>query len=387
VKIMIERSLKHYGVKPGTIYLQGGDPNFATPAHIRDAAIKAIIEGYTHYAPSNGIPELREAIANYYAKYGIKYDPNQIIVTSGGNPALHMINITLLEPGDEVLVFDPSFARYFGEPPTLGAIVKPVPLSKPGYHLDPEDLKVNISKKSKMIVLCNPNNPTGTVYSKKELKAIADIAIDNNLVVVTDEFYSEFIYDNKKHIAISSLDGMSERTIVLVGCTKMFNFTGWRLASLLIPKKYYKLVQNKTRYIGVRPATFVQRAGVEAFKAIMKPYGKEVMKAHRLEYKQRRNYFCKRMDEIDGINCHTFEGAFYAYPDVSSFGMSIPTFIEELEHKEGVLVGNGERHGGVSIIGKKSLAYGHIRPALVQDLDILEEAANRIEHFTKNITK
>jgi aspartate/methionine/tyrosine aminotransferase len=384
---MIERSYKHYSVKPGTIYLRGGDPNFATPAHIRDAAIKAIIEGYTHYAPSEGIPELRDSIANYYSKYGVKYDPDQIMVTSGGSPALHMINVSMLEPGDEVLVFDPSFSRYFSEPPTLGAVVKPVPLLNPGFHLDPEDLKANINEKSKMIVLCNPNNPTGTVYSKSELKAIADIAIDNDLIVVSDEFYSEFTYDDKKHVAISSLDGMSERTFVLVGGTKMFNFTGWRLASLILPKAYYKLVEKKTRFIGVRPATFVQRAGAEAFNAMSTKYGKEVMKAHREEYDRRRNFFCKRMDEIDGINCHTFEGAFYAYPDVSSFGLPVSSFIDELEREEGVLVGNGEGHGGVSVIGEKSPAFGHIRPALVQDVDVLEEAAAKIERFTKEIPK
>lgn len=384
---MIERSYKHYSVKPGTIYLRGGDPNFATPAHIRDAAIKAIIEGYTHYAPSAGIPELREAIANYYSKYGIKYDPDQITVTAGGSPALHMINVAMLDPGDDVLVFDPSFARYFGEPPTMDVNVVPVPLSKTGFHLDPDDLNERISKKSKMIVLCNPNNPTGTVYSKGELKAIADIAIDNDLMVVSDEFYSEFVYDGKKHTAISALDGMGERTFVLVGGTKMFNFTGWRLASLIIPKHYYETVEKKTRYIGVRPATFVQRAGAEAFDAMATKYGQAVMKEHRDEYDRRRTFFCKRMDEIEGINCHTFDGAFYAYPDVSSFGIPVSKFVDDLEREEGVLVGNGEGHGGVSIIGDKSLAYGHIRPALVQDVDVLEDAGNRIEKYTKNISK
>jgi aspartate/methionine/tyrosine aminotransferase len=384
---LIERSYNHYNVKLGAIYLSGGDPNFATPAHIRDAAIKAIIEGYTHYAPSEGIPELREAITSYYAKYGVNYDPSQVMVTPGGSAALHMCNVSLLEPGDEVLVFDPSFSRYFGEPPTLGAKVKPVPLLKPGYHLDPEDLKANISKKSKMIVLCNPNNPTGTVYSKQELKAIADVAIDHNLVVVSDEFYSEFIYDEKKHTAISSLDNMSERTIVLVGGTKMFNFTGWRLASLLIPKEHYEIVERKTRFMGNRPATFIQRAGAVAFNAMRTEYGKVVMKDHRDEYDRRRRFFCKRLNEIEGINCHTFEGAFYAYPDVSSYGIPVVDFLKQLELKEGVLVANGEGHGGVSIIGEKSPAYGHIRPALVQDVDVLEEAANRIERFTKNIKK
>jgi aminotransferase len=382
---LIERSYKHYSVKPGTIYLRGGDPNFATPAHIRDAAIKAIIDGYTHYAPSEGIPELRQAITDYYSKYGIIYDPDQILVTSGGSPALHMVNVAMLEPGDEVLVFDPSFSRYFGEPPTLGASVVPVPLQKTGYHLDPDDLNSRVTKKSKMIVLCNPNNPTGTVYSKTELKAISEIAIDNNLVVVSDEFYNEFVYDGKEHIAISSFDGMDERTFVLVGGTKMFNFTGWRLASLILPKEHYEHVKKKTRFIGVRPATFVQKAGAAAFKAMSTSYGKAVLKAHKDEFDNRRNFFCKRMNEIDGITCHTFEGAFYAYPDVSSFGVPVSKFIDDLENQEGVLVGNGEGHGAVSIDGDKSPAFGHIRPALVQDVDILEEAANKIERFTKKL--
>lgn len=384
---MIERSNKHYSVKPGTIYLRGGDPNFATPAHIRDAAIKALIEGYTHYAPTEGIPELREAIANYYSKYGITYDPGQIMITPGGSPALHMVNVSFLEPGDEVLVFDPSFSRYFAEPPTMGAKVVPVPLLEKGYHLDPEDLKSRISKKSKMIVICNPNNPSGTVYSQEELRAIADVAIDNDLIVVSDEFYSEFVYDDKKHTAISSLEGMSERTIVLIGGTKMFNFTGWRLASLIIPKAHYKQVETSTRFMGLRPATFIQRAGSVAFNTMTTRYGKEVMKAHRDEYDARRKLFCKRMDEIEGISCHTFEGAFYAYPDVSSFGIPVSRFVDELEQKEGVLVGSGESHGGVSIIGEKSIAHGHIRPALVQDLEDLEEAADRIERFTKTLKK
>jgi aspartate/methionine/tyrosine aminotransferase len=384
---LLERSQKHYGLKPDTIYLSGGDPNFATPAHIRDAAIKAIIDGYTHYAPSEGIPELREAIARYYTKYGTLYDPNQVIITPGGSAALHMVNISFLEPGDEVLVFDPSFSRYFSEPPSLGAKVVPVPLKEPNYHLNEEDLKERVNEKSKIIVLCNPNNPTGTVYTKEELKSISDVATDNDLIVVSDEFYSEFIYDDKKHSAISSIGDMDQRTIVLVGGTKMFNFTGWRLASLLIPKGYYEQVEKKTQYIGLRPATFIQRAGVEAFNSLRNPYGAAVMKEHRDEYDRRRTFFCKRMDEIEGINCHLFEGAFYAYPDISSFGISTSKFVKDLERKEKVQVANGEGHGGVSIVGEKSPAYGHIRPALVQDLDVLEEAAARIEHFTKNISR
>jgi len=382
---LIERSFKHYGVDPGVIFLRGGDPNFATPAHIRDAAIKAILDGYTHYAPTEGIPELREAIVGYYSKYGVDYDPSQVYVTPGGSAALHISNITFLKPGDEVLTFDPSFARYYAEPPTLGVDVVPVPLTKPGYHFDPEELERRVTDRSRMFVLCNPNNPTGTVFTKEELKAIADTAMENDMIVVSDEFYNEFVYDGHEHIAISSIDGMKERTLVVVGATKMFSFTGWRLACLIIPEGYYQKVSTRARYLGLRPATFVQVAGAAGFRAMTEPIGVGVMKEWRDEYDRRRKFFCKRMDEIDGISCHTFEGAFYAYPDVSSFDIPIPRFIDELEKKEKVQVGNGERHGGVGILGKESRAYGHIRPALVQDVDVLEEAADRIERYVKSL--
>ena len=382
---LIERSHPHYRRIPGSIYLAGGDPNFATPSHIRDAAIKAIIEGYTHYPPTEGIPELREAIVEYYSQFGVKYKPSQAYITPGGGGALHLANIALVDKGDEILTFDPSFSRYFTTPYYMDQKVVPVPLTEPGYHLNPEELKKRVTNKSKMLIICNPNNPTGTVYTKEEYKAIADIIIDNDMIALTDEFYCEFIYDGRKHIALSSIDGMKERTAVLIGGTKCFAFTGWRLASLIVPEELYPKVANTARHLGARPSTFIQRAGAVAFKSALKPHGKGVLKEWRDEYDRRRKYFCKRMDEIDGISCHTFEGAFYAYPDVSSFGVPIDKFVEDLLNKGKVQVGNGENHGGVRLIGKESPAYGHIRPALVQDVEVLEEAGDRIERFVKTL--
>jgi len=381
---VIERSAKHYAVGPGEIYLSGGDPNFATPAHIRDAAIKAIIDGYTHYPPTQGIPECREAIAKYYSKYGVDYDPSQVYITSGGGAALYYAIAGFLKPGDEVLAFDPSYAANFRYPSRLGAKTVPVPLTEPGYHLDPEELKKRVTDRSKLIMLTNPNNPAGTVYTKEELKAIADIVIDNDLIVIADEFYIEYVYDGREHIAISSLDGMKERTVAVVGATKCFAFTGWRLAAMIAPKELYPVVSAQPVF-RIGPATFVQYAGAVGFRALLETHGKGVMKEWRDEFDRRRKFFCKRMDEIDGISCHTFEGAFYAYPDISSFGVPIPKFIDELLKKENVRVANGEGHGGVSVLGKESLAYGHIRPALVQDMDALEEAANKIERFVKTL--
>jgi aspartate/methionine/tyrosine aminotransferase len=349
---LIERSARHYGVGPGEIYLRGGDPNFATPAYIRDAAIKAILEGYTHYPPRGGIPECREAITRYYSKYGVDYDPSQVFITSGGGAALYLSMAGILEPGDEVLVFDPSYAANFSYPAALGAKVVPVPLTESGFHFDPEELKKRVTDRSKMFILNNPNNPTGTIHTIEELRALADIAVENDLTVISDEFYIEYVYDGKEHTAVSSLDGMKERTIVVIGGTKCFAFTGWRLASMIIPQQHYRKVTDPIIF-RIGPATFVQRAGAVGFTGLTQPHGMEVMKEWRDEFDRRRKFFCKRMDEIEGIKCHTFEGAFYAYPDISSL--------------------------------KESRAHGHIRPALVQDLETLEEAANRIERFIKSL--
>lgn len=381
---MIERSAKHYGVGSGEIYMSGGDPNFATPAHIRDAAIKAILNGYTHYPPSEGIPECREAIANYYSGFGVDYDHSQIYITSGGGAALYHAIASFLGPGDEVLAIDPSYAANFSYPLSLGADVVPVPLTELGYHLDPEELKKRITEKSKLFMLTNPCNPTGTVFTRDELRAVADIAIDNDLLVVSDEFYLEYIYDGREHVAISSLDGMKDRTIVVLGGTKIFAFTGWRMASMIIPERFYSQVTDKIVY-RIGPATFVQKAAAVGFNALNEPYGAGVMSEWRDEFDRRRKFFCKRMDDIDGITCHTFEGAFYAYPDVSSFGVPVDKIVKELLEKEKLRVASGERFGGVRIIGKDSPAYGHIRPCLVQDLDVLEEAANRIEYYVKTL--
>lgn len=147
---MIERADPHYRLIPGAIILRGGDANFNTPPHIRDAAIKAIIDGYVHYPPTEGIPEIREALVKYYSKYGVEYDPSQVYITPGGGAALNLANVTFLESGDEALVFDPSFSRYFSMPPYLNAKIVPVPLTEPGYHFDPEELKKRVTDKSKI---------------------------------------------------------------------------------------------------------------------------------------------------------------------------------------------------------------------------------------------
>ena len=382
---MIKRSLNPLW-DPSEINMGGGDPNYATPDYIRDACIKAIIEGYTHYAPTEGIPELRESIAKYYTKYGVKYDATQVYATAGGSAALNIGIGSLIKAGDEAIVFDPGYTSDYNVTTFYGAKPVPVPLSEPGYHLNLDELKKRVTDKTKLIIITNPNNPSGTVFTEKELEGIAQVAIEKDLNVVTDEFYSEFVYDGRKHVAISSLDGMLERTVVVIGGTKVFNFTGWRLAALIVPKKLWLKVSTFAQMMGVRPATFIQRAGVVAFNGLSETYGWSVLQDQVAEYDRRRRFFCKRMNEIEGISCHMFEGAFYAFPDISKLGIPVQKFIDELKTKEKLVVANGERMGAAPTIGKAGLSYGHLRPALIQDVDVCEEAAKRIEHLAKTLT-
>ena len=381
---MIKRARNRYWDQD-VIYLRGGDPNFATPDHIRDACIKAIIEGYTHYAPMEGIPELREATVKYYAKWGVKYDPSQVYVTAGGSAALNVAIGGMLKdsPGAEVIVTDPGYASDYAIPTFWGAKVVPVPLSDPGYHLNPDELKKRVTDKTKLIVLTNPNNPTGTVFTQRELEAIRDVAVEKDLTVVSDEFYQEYVYDGRKHISISSLDGMLERTIVVIGGTKIFNFTGWRLAADIIPKKLWLKLSSFGQIMGCRPATFIQKAGVVAFDGLSEAYGWSVLQDQKAEYDRRRKVFCKRMNEIEGISCHLFEGAFYAFPDISKLGIPTAKFVADLLKSQKLEVMDGERMGAASLIGKASMSYGHIRPALTEDQ--VDVAADKIEAFVKQI--
>jgi len=354
--------------------LSAGDPDFEAPAHVKEAAIRAIEEGgrWTHYA-FRGVQEFKEAVVNYYAKYGVKYDPSQVHATAGSSVALNVALAGILEPGDECIVFDPTFAAHFRIPPYFGAKVVYVPLNKGAFHMDPEELRRRVTSRSKMIILCNPNNPAGTVYTREELEAIAEVAIENDLVVLADEIYNEFIYDGRKHIAIASLDGMKERTIVVMSFSKTFAMTGWRLGYYIAPEE---LAERLSRVpIGARPATFIQKAGAAALTGSFEPVRRMCE-----EYDRRRRFFVKRLNEIEGISCHMFEGAFYAYPDIRELGIPSARFVEEFMRREKVLISDGSRFG-------PEVAKGHLRIPLVRPIDVLETVASRMEHFVKTLQR
>jgi aspartate/methionine/tyrosine aminotransferase len=278
--------------------------------------------------------------------------------------------LATLNPSEEVVLFEPYFMAYSDIVEYLGTKEVGVPLDEnSGYRLDLEGLKENITKKTKMMVLCNPNNPSGTVFSKSELKGIADIAIDEDLLVLSDEVYCEFIWDGKEHTAIASLPGMKERTIVSSSFSKTFAMTGWRLGYILADKDLAAKIQKIP--LGYRTNTFVQIAGVAAMEGPWEP-----VKAMAEKYDRRRKFLVPRLSEITGIKCHIPEGAFYIFPNIAELKMGSEEFCISLLKEKKIFAQPGTAFG---VTGEN-----HIRIPLIKSVDEFEDIAQAIEdHINK----
>ena len=353
------------------IVLAGGDPDFPTPSHIVEAAVKALKEGMTHYTPTQGIPQLREAIAAYYKKFGVEVDPEkEIIVTPGSQQALYLTLASTVEPGDEVLIPDPSYLVYVPTVRFLGG--KPVrfTLKAEGFHLDLEEIKARITDRSKILILCSPNNPTGTVFTEEELKGVAELAEEHDLLVISDEIYSEFVWDGRRYVSMASIPGMKERTVVVVSFSKTFAMTGWRLGYLIAPGGLVEQMLKIQGNMVLCPTAHVQVAGVAALTGPWEPIRKMAE-----EYNRRREYLVKRLNEIEGINCPKPEGAFYLFPDISEVSKSSVEFCEGLMKEKRVAIVPGSAFG--------PHGEGYVRIPLVKPIEVLEEAANRIEAYVK----
>lgn len=353
----------------GTLTLLGGDPDFETPKHIRDAALKALEEGRTHYPPTPGIPELREALAEYHSKYGIDWKPSEVTVTAGSALALYASLAGTLNPGEEVILFEPFYFTYSALLKYLRVKKIPVPLvEEKGYRLDFEELKESVTQKTKMIILCTPNNPTGTVFTKEEIAGIAELAEDNDLLILSDEVYNELIWDGREHHSIASLPGMKERTIVCMSFSKTFAMTGWRLGYFIADEQITTCLASQP--IGFRPTTFIQLAGLEAIRGPWEPV-KEMAK----EYDRRRRYIVPRLNEIDGIQCQMPEGAFYVFPNIKDIGQKSIEFCEGLLTEQKVAVVPGIAFG--------STCDYNVRIPLVKPIEYLSKCADAVENYVK----
>jgi aspartate/methionine/tyrosine aminotransferase len=354
------------------INLGGGDPDFDTPLHIKNALLNAIKEGKTHYPPTYGLPVLRKAIAEYHCKHGVDWIPSETIVTAGSGVSLFASITGTVNSGEEVILLEPFFMAYSNLIEYCGANEIGVALKEEeGYRLDVEALNKKVNKKTKMIVLCNPNNPSGTVYSKHELLEIAEIVKDNDLLVLSDEVYCEFIWDGREHTSIASLPEMKERSIISSSFSKTFAMTGWRLGYILADAPIVKRIQKIP--LGYRTNTFVQIAGVEALTGSWEPVKKMVTK-----YDKRRKFMVPRLNEIEGLRCHMPEGAFYLFPSFRELGKKSETFCESLLKKKKILARPGTAFG-------KTGEY-HMRIPLIKPVEILEMIASDIEKHVSEIT-
>jgi aspartate/methionine/tyrosine aminotransferase len=351
------------------IHLEIGEPDFPTPAHIIEAAKKALDDGYTHYGPTQGLPELREAIAEHVSETrGIKVGAQHVCVTPGGKPIIFFPMLALLEPGDEVIYPDPGFPIYQSMIQVAGATPVPMPLlEKNGFSIDLDLLRDRLTSKTKMLVLNSPQNPTGGVIPPEDIKAIADLVRDRDLIVLSDEIYCRIVY-GAPPVSIASFPGMLEKTIILDGFSKTFAMTGWRMGYGVMPEWLVDAVNKLMVNSNSCTASFTQRAGVAAIKGPQDDVDKMVA-----EFRRRRDAFCAGLNRIPGVRCPVPGGAFYAIANIEGTGMDSKTAADVLLNEAGVACLNGAafgRHG-----------EGYLRFSYANSYENLMEAVKRIENI------
>ena len=355
------------------VHLEIGEPDFDTPKNIKEAAVKALNAGYTHYGPSAGIPELREAIAQYISKTrGIKVDPDEVVVTPGAKPIMFFGILALVNPGEEVLYPNPGFPIYESVANFVGAKPVPIPLKEENdFRLDSEYVKEKISKKTKMIILNSPENPTGGILTKEDLKVIADCVADrDDVIVLSDEIYSRIIYEGK-HESIVSLPGMKEKTILLDGFSKTYAMTGWRLGYGMMRKDLAQKVAQLMTNSNSCTCTFTQIAGIEAMKG-----PQDEVERIDAEFKKRREVIVSGLNNIKGITCKKPHGAFYAFPNIKGTGMDSKKLGDYLLNEAGVAVLPGTSFG--------KYGEGYLRLSFANSVENIKKALDRISKALKN---
>ncbi|QCJ44235.1 aminotransferase [Bacillus sp. S3] len=356
----------------GVISLGVGEPDFITPWSIREATILSLEQGMTAYTANPGLLELREEITNYLVtRFGVQYDPNnQIIVTIGASQAIDLAFRATLNQGDEVLIVEPAFVSY--APLVAMAGGKPVAVSTSpanGFKVTAQQIEAAITNKTKAILLCSPNNPTGSMLTKTDLIEIAEVIQRYDLLVVSDEIYAELSYD-EEFCSFASIKGMYERTILVNGFSKGFAMTGWRLGFLAAPKEFYEVMLKIHQYTTMCAPNMLQRGAIEALRNTY-----DEVESMRNSYRRRRNYVVQTLNQM-GLECHTPGGAFYVFPSIRSTGLSSEQFAEELLMQEKVAVVPGHVFG--------DSGEGYIRCSYATSMEQLQEAMKRIKRFIES---
>ena len=356
------------------VHLEIGEPNFETPENVCEAGIKAIRDGHTHYGPAQGLPEFREVIAKYISESrGIDVSIDEVAVTPGAKPIMFFGILACADEGSEVVYPNPGFPIYESVINYVGAKPVAVPLKEEvDFRFDLDVLRKSITKNTSMIIINSPQNPTGGFLLKSDLEAIAELAIENDAIVMSDEVYSQIIYDDAEHLSIAALPGMKERTIIIEGHSKTYAMTGWRLGYGVMPAdlagQIAKLMVNSNSCT----AAFTQLAGLEALSG-----PQEGVAARTAELKGRRDVIVDGLNAVEGITCKRPLGAFYVFPNVTAMPMSSDDFAEYLLQEYGVATLSGTAFG--------EYGHGYLRLSYAGSLESIEEGLKRIKEAVANL--
>ena len=354
------------------IHLEIGEPDFDTPSNIKQAAKRAIDEGFTHYGPAAGLPQTRAAIAKYISKTrGIEALPEHVVVTPGAKPIMYFVITACVNEGDEVLYPNPGFPIYESAIEFVGGTAVPVPLREENeFRVDVGDVKKLITPKTKMIILNSPQNPTGGILTEEDVREIARLAMKHDLLVLTDEVYDQIVYDGYKPFSIVSIPGMQERTVILDGFSKTYAMTGWRLGFGVMPEELAKHVTRLQINSTSCTASFSQIAAVEALTG---PRGD--VNAMVQEFRKRRDLIVDGLNAIEGIKCHRPRGAFYVFPNIKGTGKSSRELADIMLNEAGVACLSGTAFG--------KYGEGYLRFSYANSIPNIEKALTRIAKTLK----
>jgi aspartate aminotransferase len=357
------------------VHLEIGEPDFDTPSNVVEAAVDALHQGWTHYGPSAGLPELRQALAESVSRTrGVKVTSDQLVIVPGGKPIIFFTMLALIDEGDEVIYPDPGFPIYESMIRYVGGRAVPIQLREErDFSLDVDELASLISDRTKLIIVNSPQNPTGGVLERRDIEQIAHVIGERNIMVLSDEIYSRLLFDGVQHFSIMSVPGMQERTILLDGFSKTYAMTGWRMGyGVMRPDLAVHITRLMTNSNSCT-ASFTQVAGIEAISG-----DQSSVDRMRDEFQRRRDVFVAGLNKIRGFSCRMPKGAFYAFPNITKTGWKSKALADALLEQAGVAALSGTSFG--------DFGEGYLRFSVANSLDNLQEALNRLDQWTnKNL--
>ncbi|MFB0503546.1 MAG: pyridoxal phosphate-dependent aminotransferase [Candidatus Bathyarchaeia archaeon] len=365
-QLWTKRPRKYHGLGEGGISLGLAEIDFDAPDLVEKAVIDAVINGEYHYADVKGLPEFLQAVVNRCEKYNhMNIEAENVLPTVGAMNGIWLTSRAVLKPEDEVIIASPIYGPIFGHMASAGARVIVCPARGDGYHLDLDDIEKRISKQTKMIVICNPNNPTGAVYTKSELEGLADVARRKKIYVFSDELYDTLTYDGRRHVSIASFSGMEDLTITVNGFSKTYGMSGLRIGYAVANKKIIDRMRKLNGPIVIQPGTIEQKAAAVALNEC-----DEWMRCFRSHCEKMRNILCDALDRLENVSCPRPEGTFFAFPDLSKVFKNDREAASLLEGEYNIRTSSGSGYG--------KGGEGHLRLVFATTQEIIQEAALRI---------